>query len=138
MEAIEIKIVKVADTRQIIDLYKDAGWWSEENDGVDPSFVQRIIDGSYCFAIALKFGKVIGMGRAISDGVSDAYVQDVVVLTEFRGMGVGVLIMDEIIRHLKENNINWISLISEPKANSFYQRYGFTHMKDYVPYTLKK
>ena len=29
------------------------------------------------------------MGRAISDGCSDAYIQDVVVYSEFRGQGIG-------------------------------------------------
>ena len=134
---IEVKIVKTADIPQLIALYKDAGWWKEENDGVDPNFIQKIIEGSFCFAVAVKNEKIIGMGRSISDGVSDAYIQDVVVLKELRGNKIGVMIMEEIIKYLKSNNITWIGLIAEPGAVSFYDRFGFSRMKDYVPFLLK-
>ena len=133
---VEIKIIKKAPIDDLIVLYKDAGWWSEENDGVDPEFIQKIVDGSFCFAVAYLDSEIIGMGRAISDGVSDAYIQDVVVLSQHRGKGIGIKIMDTIIDFLKGNGIGWISLISEPKAVSFYDRYGFKVMKDYVPFRL--
>ena len=130
----EIKIVKTADIQQIINLYKDAGWWKEENDGIDPDFIQKIISGSFCFVIAVENDKIIGMGRSISDGVSDAYIQDVAVLSEFRGKGLGKRIMDTLVDFLLKNNITWIGLISEPGAISFYDRYGFKRMEGYVPY----
>jgi len=135
-EKVKIEIVQTADMEQVKGLYKDAGWW-DDDDNKDPNLIHKIIQGSFCFAAASLNAKLIGMGRAISDGVSDAYIQDVVVLSEFRKKGIGVLIMDELVKHLKSKNINWISLISEPKAVSFYQRYGFSQMADYVPFTLK-
>lgn len=134
---IKVEIVESADIEQLIRLYKDAGWWSEENDSVDPAFLKKIIAGSFCFAIAIYKDEIIGMGRSISDGVSDAYIQDVAVLSEFRGKGIGVLIMDGIVNFLKSKNISWIGLISEPKAVSFYNKYGFSEMKDFVPFLLK-
>lgn len=137
MENVKLRVVKTADLNQLIDLYKDAGWWSDENDGADPVFIQKIIEGSYCFVIAEYNSLIIGMGRAISDGVSDAYIQDVAVHSKYRGKGLGKLIMDEIISFLKFNGISWIGLISEPKAISFYQRYGFSEMSDYKPFLLK-
>ena len=139
-EKIEVAIVKTADIEplqeQLKYLYKEAGWWSEDDD-TDPDLISKIIQGSFCFAVASINDKLIGMGRTISDGVSDAYIQDVVVLGELRGRGIGVLIMDELIKYLKNRNINWISLVSEPKAVSFYQKYGFSQMADYVPFNLK-
>ena len=133
-DKVQIKIVKEANVDQLVTIYKDAGWWVELNDSVDPSFILKIIQGSFCFAIAEYKGEIIGMGRSISDGVSDAYIQDVAVLSKYRSKGVGVLIMDAIINFLKSNGISWIGLVSEPKAISFYTRYGFTKMKDYQPY----
>ena len=134
---IEIKIVKSADITQIKKLYKDAGWWTDNNDDIDPLLIEKIIKGSFCFAIATIGDRYIGMGRAISDGISDAYIQDVMVITELRGNGIGIRIMDEIVNYLKKHNITWIGLISEPKSISFYTRYGFSQMKDYVPFLLK-
>jgi len=138
MDEIKIEIVETADIQQLIVLYKDAGWWKEENDGVDPDFIQKIIDGSFCFAVAMKNDEIIGMGRAISDGVSDAYIQDVVVLKSFRGRGIGAIIMDKIVAFLKSKKISWIGLIAEPGAISFYDRYGFSRMEGYIPFLIKK
>ena len=135
-EEVKTEIVRTADIEQVKHLYKHADWWSDD-DNTDPDFIKKIIQGSFCFAAASINNKLIGMGRAISDGVSDAYIQDLVVLDEFRGRGIGVLIIDELIKYLKSKNVNWISLISEPKAVSFYQRYGFSQMTDYMPFTLK-
>jgi len=133
-EKVQIKIVNHADINQLVTIYKDAGWWVEGNDSADPSFIQKIIAGSFCFAVAVYEDKIIGMGRSISDGVSDAYIQDVAVLTQYRSQGIGAKIMDEIIGFLKKKGISWIGLISEPKATSFYTRYGFKEMKDYTPF----
>ncbi|MCL2374040.1 MAG: GNAT family N-acetyltransferase [Treponema sp.] len=135
-EEIKVEITQRADTEQLKSLYREAGWWNEGDDA-DSDLMNKIIQGSFCFAVASIGGKVIGMGRAISDGVSDAYIQDVAVLNELRGRGIGVLIMDEIIKYLKSKNVNWIALISEPKAVSFYERYGFSRMTDYMPFALK-
>ncbi len=51
----------------------------------------RLIRGSFLFAVAVdrKTGHAVGMGRVISDGVSDGYIQDLVVLPEYRKTGIG-------------------------------------------------
>jgi len=136
-ENIKVEIVKAADIKQLKNLYIEAGWWNE-NDNKDPNLINKILQGSFCFAVASINDKIIGMGRAISDSVCDAYIQDVVVLKEYRGKGIGILIMDELIKYLKNKNINWITLVSEPDAVSFYQKYGFSQMENYIPFTLKQ
>jgi spermidine synthase len=135
-DKVDIKIVKSADIDQLIVIYKDAGWWVEENDSVDPQFIQKIVENSFCFAVAIYENRLIGMGRSISDGVSDAYIQDVAVLSAYRGQGIGVMLMDAIVGYLKNRNLNWIGLISEPGAVSFYKRYGFRQMSEYIPFLL--
>jgi spermidine synthase len=138
MEEIKIEIVKTGDPEQLKALFRESNWWSETNDSTAPELINKIIAGSFCFAVAVLGDKIIGMGRAISDGVCDAYILDVAVLPKFRGNGIGVLIMDELIFYLKGKNITWITLISEPKATSFYERYGFSLMKGCAPFILKE
>ena len=134
---IKVEIVRTADIEQLKNLYKEAGWWNEDDDA-DPGLINKIIQGSFCFAVASIHDRLIGMGRAISDGVCDSYIQDVVVLQEFRGRGIGALIMEELVKYLKSKNINWISLISEPDAVLFYHRHGFSQMAGHVPFSLKQ
>ncbi len=135
MDSVEIRIVKELNTDEVVALYKGAGWWSEENDKVD--FLDDLIKNSYCFAAAYLEGKLIGMGRAISDAVSDAYIQDVTILPEYRGKGIGSMIIEKIVKHLKQNNIHWIGLIGEPGTESFYKRLGFRLMQNYIPMQYK-
>ncbi|MDR0512038.1 MAG: GNAT family N-acetyltransferase [Treponema sp.] len=136
VEPLKAASLESADIHQIINLYKEPGWWSE-SDNDAPDSVQKIIQGSFCFVVATLNGKIIGIGRAISDGFSDAYIQDVTVTGDFRGKGIAVLIVDELVEYLTSKNIGWIALISEPKAVSFYRRYGFSQMENYVPFQLK-
>lgn len=134
---IEYSIVTKADRDQIIALYKQAGWWKLSDDA-DTSFVDKMISSTYLFAIARKEGMIIGMGRAISDGVSDAYIQDVTVLSEFRKKGIGAGLIKLLLSKLKDNKIGWIGLISEPGAEDFYKDLGFEVMEGHTPYILKQ
>ena len=93
-----IKATKSASKKALIQLYKDAGWWKSSYEK-DSDFLNCIVQNSAVFVGAFYDKKLMGMGRALSDLASDAYIQDVVVLKEFRGKGVG----KKIIQMLMEN-----------------------------------
>jgi len=84
----DIKFVDSWSKEDIVELYKSANWWKES---YDPSAIKQLITGSFAFAVAVdpSSGKAVGMGRIISDGISDAYIQDLVVLSEHRRKGIG-------------------------------------------------
>ena len=134
---IEIKFVGRVDEMEFIELYKDAGWWKDAYDA-DTSFIQQLVTNSHLFAAAFKDDDtMVGMGRAISDGCSDAYIQDVVVLREFRENGIGGKIISTITNKLTEQGIDWIGLIGEPGTESFYTKLGFSTLKDHIPMKYK-
>ena len=133
---IEIKIIKEAEANELVALYRGAGWWDEKTD--DISFLDSLIKNSYAFAGVFYNRRMIGMGRAISDGVSDAYIQDVTVLPEYRNRGIGGMIIKSLVKHLLDNDMKWIGLIGEPGTKSFYERLGFREMKEYIPMLLKE
>ena len=85
---IEIRFVKSWPEDDIVKLYKVGGWWK---DSYDKSGIKQLIKGSFCFAVVIdkKTKKAIGMGRVLSDGVSDGYIQDLVILPEYRKKGIG-------------------------------------------------
>ena len=78
------------------------------------------------------------MGRLISDGVSDAYIQDLVVLPEYRDKGIGREIVKTLINHCKKKGIHWVGLIAEPDQDGFYSNLGFKQMKNYIPMKYEK
>jgi GNAT superfamily N-acetyltransferase len=77
------------------------------------------------------------MGRAISDGISDAYIQDVLVLPEYRRHAIGKQIMKTLINHCHKHHIEWIGLIAEPGSIEFYLTLDFQPMKNHIPMLLK-
>ena len=73
------------------------------------------------------------MGRALSDGVSDAYIQDIVVRTDYRGQGWGQKIVSFLVRELRTAGVDWIGLIGAPGTKDFYEKLGFAPMPNFVP-----
>lgn len=131
-----IRATRHTDREQMVKLYKAAGWWTPENDS-DPEFVDDIAPGSYWFVGAFSGKCMIGMGRILSDGVSDAYIQDVTVLPDYRGRGIGGRIITALVEKLRADRIEWIGLVGEPGTSDFYKQLGFSEMKGSIPFIYK-
>ena len=137
LDPIQIKMITDPDRQAVKKLYQEAGWWRSGDETADGClWIDTLVSHSFCFTGAFCGSELIGMGRAISDGVSDAYIQDVVVLKKFRQAGIGQRIILEIIRFLQQRHIGWIGLIAEPGTQSFYQKLGFSPMPGYAPMLL--
>ena len=132
---LEYFVVKPATSAPLNDLakiYKDAGWW-EPTFEQDLSFLDRIVKNSAVFVGAFAKKKMIGMGRALSDSISDAYIQDVAVRKRYRGQGIGKKIIQRIIEELEKKGVDWIGLVAEPGTASFYNDLGFEVLSGHTP-----
>jgi len=71
--------------------------------------------------------KAIAMGRVIGDGKMVFYIQDVIVLPEYQGNGIGRNIMNLILGYIESNTVNnsIIGLMSATGKESFYESFGF-------------
>jgi len=132
IDKIDVRIVQAADPEAVVRLYKAGGWW-DENSSQDE--ILPLILGSFAFAIATDTGtgEIIGMGRALSDGVCDAYIQDVIVLPGYRKCGIGREIIRTLVGFCLERKVSWVALIAEPGSEEFYRGLGFSRMKGHVP-----
>jgi GNAT superfamily N-acetyltransferase len=132
MADVEIRLVDAWNVDEIADLYRAGGWWKDtyETAGLTP-----LIRGSFAFAVAVdrKTARLAGMGRVISDGVSDGYVQDLVVLPEYRRGGIGKKIVATLVEACRARGVLWIGLIAEPGSEKFYEALGFEVMPGHVP-----
>ncbi len=134
---VEIKFVEKWSEDDIVELYKVGGWWKES---YDKSVIKFIIKDSFCFAVVVdkKTKKAVGMGRVLSDGISDGYIQDLVILPEYRKKGLGKKLTKILVDYCKSKGINWIALISEPNQEEFYKKIGFKEMKNYIPFKYEE
>ena len=112
-------------------LYRQAGWI---DDSAPDSELIPILRNAYCVMGAWdETGHLIGMMRALSDGVSDAYLLDMVVEEKHRRRGLAHEILRRLNVYLKEKGIDWIVCISVPGAESLYASSGEV-MKGFVPF----
>ena len=134
---VEIRFVEKWPEDDIVELYRVGGWWK---DSYDKSVIKFLIKYSFCFAVVVdkKTKKAVGMGRVLSDGISDGYIQDLVILPYYRKKGIGKKLTKILVDYCKSKGVNWIALISEPNQEEFYKKIGFKEMKNYVPFKYEE
>jgi ribosomal protein S18 acetylase RimI-like enzyme len=130
---IAYEFLSEAPEEEIIELYRAAGWWKD-----DPSYratLGTMIRGSFCFLVARDVAKarIVGMGRAISDGVGDAYLQDITVLPAWRRKGIGREMVRRLTSFCVEQGLTWIALVAEPGTQAFYESVGYQALVGYQP-----
>jgi spermidine synthase len=114
-------------------LYEAAGWWGPRD---TEETVAAILRGSACVAAAFSGEGLIGFGRVLSDSCSDAFVQDVFVLPEWRGQGVGSALVAALCGWCRERGMGWIGLVAQPGTEGLYRRLGFTPLEGHVAMRL--
>lgn len=107
---------------EIAELRKSVGWNSMEE------CHKNSLKQSYFYICCYEGDKLIGFLDVVSNGVTDAYIQDLMVSPEYQGKGIGTNLMNKAIERLKEDNIYMISVIFEESLLSFYKRFGFYTM----------
>jgi ribosomal protein S18 acetylase RimI-like enzyme len=137
MANIEYEAVKSAPVDEIVALYKSAGWWQESSEA--RKVIPPMIQGSFCFMVARSLdGRIVGMARVISDGHSDAYIQDVTVLDSYRGQGIGRELVRRLAQLCVDRKIGWIGLVAEPGTQGLYENLGFRPLAGYQPMLFGK
>lgn len=79
------------------------------------------------FAVSIYVDKtIIGMGRVVSDG-SYFTIYDIVVDKDYQGLGIGSIIMREIVEWYKtiEDDDTFLYLNASKNREKFYQKFGF-------------
>ncbi len=80
--------------------------------------------------IAVCNDEVIGMGRLVGDGVMYWYLQEIIVLPEFQGKGIGTRIVDRLLEYIKDNTppgtFVSIGLTAATGKDTFYEKFGFS------------
>lgn len=74
--------------------------------------------------------KIIGMARMIGDLGLDYFIKDVVVRPEYQKMGVGKLLVNELLNFIRKNGVSgtniFVELCAEPDKIPFYEKFGFS------------
>jgi GNAT superfamily N-acetyltransferase len=91
-------------------------------------------------AVDAVSGKVIGMVRVVGDGILINYIQDLVVIPEWQGKGIGRRLMAAAMGELQQRAMpgSDVALISAPRTEGFYAKFGFACFKPEIPGMRRK
>lgn len=68
---------------------------------------------------------IINERKFINNGALYAHIEDVVVLPQYQGTGIGTIMMNEIKKICNDNKVYKITLNCSTSLESFYNKHGF-------------
>ncbi|MBR4421019.1 MAG: GNAT family N-acetyltransferase [Erysipelotrichaceae bacterium] len=119
----EIREYKKFRFEEIMELYQSAGWtnYLERAD-----LLQQVYADSLCVLGAYDSDKLVGILRAVGDGQTIVFVQDIIVLPEYQRKGIGTNLLKTIME--KYDDVYQMELLTDntEKTKAFYRSVGFT------------
>ena len=118
------KINDVVSFEEILPLYEAVGW---TNYSTNPTMLKNALEHSlFLISARDEEGKLIGFLRAVGDGYSIVYIQDIIVLPEYHRQGIGTQLLRQTMEHFNEVYQMILTTDSELKTVAFYEANGFT------------
>lgn len=93
---------------------------------LDAKTQELVFRNSYAVVFLLEKNRVVGVGRALSDGVCQAAIYNIALAQHLHGQQYGRLIVDKLVDQVKQCNI---ILYTHPQTVEFYKNLGFEVMK---------
>lgn len=90
---------------------------------------EQAFTGSLLTVVAYDGDKPIGMGRIVGDGAVICYIQDLIVIPEYQGQGIGQMIIESLINYVEEIQLPgtriMLDLMCAVGRENFYKKFGF-------------
>ncbi|WP_085248283.1 GNAT family N-acetyltransferase [Gilliamella mensalis] len=93
---------------------------------LDAKTQELVFRNSYAVVFLMEKNRVVGVGRALSDGVCQAAIYNIALAQHLHGQQYGRLIVDKLVDQVKQCNI---ILYTHPQTVEFYKNLGFEVMK---------
>ena len=116
----------VVTLEEVLPLYEAVGW---TNYTQNPTMLKEAYKNSLHILAALnEEGKLLGVLRAVGDGASILFIQDILVTPEYQHQGIGTKLLQQTLE--KYMNVYQIQLATDDssKTVSFYESNGFTSL----------
>lgn len=90
---------------------------------------ERAIANQLFAVTAVKDGQIVGTARLLGDGAIYWYINDVWVLPEYQGKGIGRHMVNRLVEYVKESGLPGTSvslcLMCAKGKEGFYEKLGF-------------
>lgn len=119
---ITFKNYKNLNMKQVEKLYNDVEWYAYTK---DLEVLQRAFNHSLEVISAWDGDELVGLIRAVGDGLTILYIQDILVLKAFQNQGIATQLMEQMVDKYK--NVRQKVLLTEeaPDVRHFYEKNEF-------------
>lgn len=119
---ITIDEYKNYNAKEVLNLYNSVGWCSYTN---RPEMLEHAFEHSLKILCAHDEEKLVGIIRAVGDGYSVLFIQDILVLPEYQRKGIGTKLLESMLKLYPE--VYQIQLVTDSteKTILFYKSCGF-------------
>ena len=115
------------DMGEVLALYESAGWknYTDHADKLPAAY-----EGSLCVLGAYEDNALVGIIRAVGDGTTIVFIQDIIVLPEHQRKGIGTALLKAVLE--KYSSVYQIQLLTDDteKTKAFYRSAGFYAASD--------
>lgn len=123
----EIGLYHFYEEAEILGLYRAVGWSSYYD---RPQMVAAAFANSLCTLGAYEDGRLLGFLRAVGDGASILFIQDIVVHPDYQRRGIGTALMREILRRYPAVYQTELATDNTEKTVAFYRSLGFVPLEE--------
>ena len=121
----EIREYKTYNESEILRLYASVGWTAYTD---QPEVLRKGFENSMLTLAAYESDQLLGIIRAVGDGHTIVFVQDVLVFPEQQRKGIGSALLQAILD--RYSHVRQIELATDntPNTIAFYKSMGFREM----------
>ena len=118
---------KTYSAEEILPLYNSVGWTNYTR---DPAMLQRAYANSLLTLAAFDGDRLVGIVRAVGDGASVVFVQDLLVLPQYQRQGIGTALLREVLARF--SGVYQLHLLTDntPQTTAFYRSLGLVKAED--------
>jgi len=106
------------------------GWGEMPDEGLASGLASALYS-----CVVVHDGEAVACGRVVGDGGMYFYVQDVIVIPEYHGRGLGAQVMEAVMGYLEgvAKPGAFVGLMAAENVEGFYEHYGFHRRPDDRP-----
>ena len=123
----ERRDIEVGD---ILALFAHAEWAKHRT----AEQVGRMLHHTEVIVVAKCQARIVGCARVVTDGAFRAFVEDVIVIPTYRGVGIGRLMINKLEQLVRAMGISRLELVTI--RTGFWERLGY-HQKTGSSYMIK-
>tara|TARA_R110002167_G_scaffold54785_13_gene156075 strand:- start:404 stop:829 length:426 start_codon:yes stop_codon:yes gene_type:complete len=122
------------DIPLVHDYLSKKSYWAK---GRSIELVRKSIENSICFGVFDRHGTQIGFARLVTDEVVFEWLMDIFIIQEYRGKGIGRMLLHHVMDIPELREVNGIGLRTND-AHGLYRKFGFELITNPDTWMLRK